>query len=95
MASERRWIILGDDGRHVIVGRHSDPSDDEIAKAGEALRAAGHGGWLAVTEGDYYARSRRVSVMMVRELSPAKQPWERAVAAFEEARARTLAAALS
>ena len=28
---ERRWIILGEDGRHVTMGRHSDPSPEELA----------------------------------------------------------------
>ena len=87
---EKRWIILGDDGRHVTVGRHSDPTEDELAAAAAGLKAAGRGGWLAVTEGQYYSRSR-LTVMMVRELAPAREPWDVAVAAFHAARKHGIA----
>ena len=50
---ERRWIILADAGRHVSVGRATDPTGDEILTAEEALAAQAHGGWLAVMKGDY------------------------------------------
>jgi hypothetical protein len=89
---ERHWIILGDDGRHVTVGRHTDPTEQEIARAGDALRATGQGGWLAVTEGDYYSPGRPISVLMVRELATPRQPWESAVAAFQGIRAGALGA---
>lgn len=90
MTRERRWIVLGDDGRHATLGRHSDPSEEEITQAGDALRAVGQGGWLAVTEGVYYSRGP-LSVMMVREIAEPRQPWESAVAAFHSKRAQTLA----
>jgi len=81
MAGERRWIILCEDGRHVTVGRHADPDDDELARASEQLRSLGIGGWLAVLEGRYYGRAK-VSIMMVRELTPTAAPWDTAVRAF-------------
>jgi len=34
---ERRWIVLGEDGRHVTMGRNSGPSPDEIARAEAGL----------------------------------------------------------
>jgi hypothetical protein len=34
---EKRWIVLADDGLHVTIGRHTDPSEDEIVRAGDAL----------------------------------------------------------
>ena len=83
---ERRWIILGEDGRYVTVGRNTDPTHEELAKAADALRAGGQGGWLAVTEGHYYRPRERVSVMMVRELAPTHATWEAAVDAFLAAR---------
>ncbi len=49
---ERRWIVLGTDGRYVTLGRASDPSEDEVRGAEEALRAQGLAGWLAVMEGN-------------------------------------------
>jgi len=88
-AQERRWIILGEDGRHVTVGRHTDPTDDELARAAEALRASGQGGWLAVLEGHYYRPRERVSLMMVRELAPTNVAWTVAVEAFHGRRADT------
>jgi hypothetical protein len=58
MPSEKRWIILTPDGGHVSIGRHTDPSDDEVEVAAEKLRQAGTGGWLAVMEGPYYRRGK-------------------------------------
>jgi hypothetical protein len=82
---ERRWIILGEDGRHVTIGRHTDPSEDELAQAAAALGVTEQGGGVAVVEGRYYSREC-ISVMMVRELTPTRVSWETAVAAFEAAR---------
>lgn len=87
---ERRWIVLGDDGRHVTVGRHSDPTEDELREMSEQLKATGVGGWLAVTEGVYYSGGA-LRLMMVRELAPPRQTWEAAVAAFHDARRTKLA----
>jgi hypothetical protein len=51
---ERRWIIIGADGRFVTLGRDSDPSEREILAAEEMLQAQGLSGWLAVMEGNPY-----------------------------------------
>lgn len=51
---ERRWIVLGTDGRFVTLGRDSDPSVEEIRQAEEALRTRGLAGWLAIMEGNPY-----------------------------------------
>jgi len=82
MATERRWIILSEDGRHVTVGRHTDPSEDEITSAGEQVRRVGVGGWLAVLQGGYYSPRNHVSLMMVREIAETRQTSDAAVAAF-------------
>ena len=81
-ARERRWIILGDDGRHVSIGQATDPSEDELARAAEGLQAAGLGGWVAILEGGYYQTRGKVSLMMVREIAPPASPWETAVSLF-------------
>jgi hypothetical protein len=86
---ERRWIVLTGDGRHVTMGRHTDPTEEPLNLAADELRANGLGGWLAVTEGQYYSRGK-LSVMMVRELAPASTTWEAAVAAFHTLRKRSL-----
>jgi hypothetical protein len=82
MSEEKRWIVLADDGRHVTIGRHTDPSEEEIEGAAKALSATGAGGWLAVTEGRYYSGRPALGVLMVRELAPPKATWDEAVAAF-------------
>ena len=86
---ERRWIILGEDGRHVTMGRHSDPSPEEIAQAEAGLAAQNLAGWLAIMEGAYYQR-RKPSLMMVRQLCNPQRPFAEAVDAFEAARRATL-----
>src|ERR1700722_14495627 len=53
---EHRWVVVGEDGRFVTVGRHTDPSEDEILSTENALRSAGLAGWLAVMQGSPYAR---------------------------------------
>lgn len=65
---ERRWILLGEDGRYVTLGRHSDPSEAEIAEAESNLRRLGRAGWLAIMEGNPYA-GPLPSIMMVRPLA--------------------------
>ena len=85
MPVEKRSIILTPDGGHVSIGRHTDPSDDEIEAVAGKLRQAGTGGWLAVMEGNYYGR-RNVTLLMVREIVPAGGRWETAVDAFETTR---------
>lgn len=86
---ERRWIVLGDDGRHATLGRHTDPLSEAIDRAGAMLRAAGQGGWLAVTEGQYYGPGS-LSVLMVREIAPVRRPWKEVVALFHQARSRAI-----
>lgn len=85
MANERRWIILGDDGRHVTVGRHSNPTERELHTAAESLEAIGVGGWLALAEGGFH-RAEPLCMTMVRELAQPRRSWEAAVEAFHQAR---------
>jgi hypothetical protein len=54
-SAERRWVVIAEDGRHVTLGRASDPTETEIREAEQALRAQGLAGWLAVMEGNPYA----------------------------------------
>lgn len=82
MTLESRWIILGADGRSVTLGRHTDPSEDEITAAERALVASGQAGWLAVLRGTYYSR-RSVELLMVRPLGEPEETWDVAVSAFK------------
>jgi len=78
-----------EDGRFVTLGRASDPTDDEISRAGEALRVARTAGWLAVMRGNPY-RKRAPEVMRVRPLGEPAGTFEAAVAAFQWAHAKRL-----
>ena len=90
MAPERRWIILGQDGRHVTLGRAAPPSDAEIAAAAAALAAQGLAGWLATLDGNYWSR-RRVSLSPLQMLGDcAPLDWPAAITAFEAARQRAI-----
>jgi len=86
---ERRWIVLGEDGRHVTMGRHSDPSPDEIAQAEAGLAAQGLAGWLAVMEGASYQRCK-TSLTMVLPLCNPQRPFAEAADAFQAARKASL-----
>ena len=85
-AREKRWVILADDGRHVTLGRHTDPTSEEIDAAAEGLDKIGVGGWRAVLEGVYYSRGT-VSLLMVREVAAPRAEWDTAVALFKRIRA--------
>lgn len=87
--SETRWIVLSTDGRHVTLGRHTDPSPEEIAQAEAGLAAQGLEGWLAVMKGGYYQR-RRPSLLMVRPLCDPQGSFSEAVNAFQAAHRETV-----
>ena len=87
-ARERRWAVIGSDGRHIWLGRHTDPTEKELTRVAEGLAETGTPGWLAVTEGVYYS-NEELDVMMVRPLWGAGD-WQDAVAAFRERRRRVL-----
>jgi len=86
---ETRWIILGADGRHVSIGRQSDPSADEVKQAEAAMAVQGMCGWLALMKGGYYEREKP-SVIMVRALRDPENSFDEALEAFEEKRQRSL-----
>ncbi len=52
---ERRWVVVATDGRYVTLGRHSDPSEEEIITAERALLSQNLSGWLAIMEGSPWA----------------------------------------
>lgn len=89
LTRERRWLILAEDGRHVTVGRHSDPSPEELVEAEARLAAQGLAGWIVVMEGGYYTR-HKPSLMMVRPLCNPQGAFAKAVDAFQAARKASL-----
>jgi hypothetical protein len=90
MPSERRWIILAQDGRHVTMGCAAPPSEAEVEAAAAALAAQGLAGWLATLDGNYWSR-RRVALAPAQMLGDsAALDWSAAITAFEAARQRAL-----
>jgi hypothetical protein len=81
ISREKRWIVLAEDGRHTTVGRHSDPTEEELSDARRGLTAASLGGWLALTEGTYYSRGA-MNIILKRELAPAKVKFDHAAQLF-------------
>lgn len=69
-SGERRWIVLVGDGRYVTLGRHSDPSEEEIVRAEEGLRQQGLTGWLAVMQGN----PNTGAVLHLMEVRPLAEP---------------------
>lgn len=88
-AKDRRWLVLGEDGRHVWLGRHSDPSDDDIHAAKEGLSAQSLGGWLAVSDGDYWDLFCDFVLLPVRPLSNPTEDFEVAKTKFLDRRRKS------
>lgn len=70
----------------MIVGRHSDPTPDEIQTAGQSLDNLGTPGWLVVSEGIYYS-NEPVKLLVVRQITRTNGVWEEAEHLWHEKRA--------
>ena len=85
--TKTRWIVLGNDGRHVSLGS-TEPSEAEVMAASDALAAQGLSGWLARMQGEYYSR-RRVTLEPLQSIGIAHDAdWQAALTAFHAARHR-------
>jgi hypothetical protein len=83
----RSWIVLGQDGRHVSLGR-TTPTDAAITAASDALNAQGLGGWIVTMVGAYWGRGG-VALAPVQAIgADVTLDWPAAVAAFLDARQR-------
>ena len=93
MNTETRTIVLGDDGRHVTVGRHSLPDEGEIAHAADLLTAEGIGGWLATETivGNRYSARGHVTLAELRRLGEPRATFTEAARSFESRRRATIA----
>ena len=80
------FILLGSDGRYVLLGRHGEPSADEMAQITAHLSAQNLGGWVARMSGDYWHRARRVRLEQIREVAPSTTNFHHAEAAFQARR---------
>ena len=79
-ASDRRWIILVEDGRYSTLSRARDPDEDEIARAADGLARQGLSGWLAVMSGSAHA-DEMPTFLEVRQLGAPKVKFQDAVLA--------------
>ncbi|HEY8612364.1 MAG TPA: hypothetical protein VIL69_13860 [Roseomonas sp.] len=85
------FILLGSDGRHVLLGRHGEPDAAEMERIIAHLAAQKLGGWVALMRGDYWQPRGRVRVQMIREAAPSPTPFDQAEAAFQARRQGALA----
>jgi hypothetical protein len=76
-ASDRRWVVIGEDGRYLTLGRAVDPTEDELRDVERQLAAQRIGGWLAVMSSSPYGPVMP-SLMMVRPLASPSRPWDAA-----------------
>lgn len=61
-------MLLAETGVHAWIGRHSDPTEEELAGMGAELVRQGLGGWLCVVEGQYWSEGP-LTVLEVRRLA--------------------------
>jgi hypothetical protein len=83
---EKRWLIVAQDGRHVTVGRYTDPAPEEIERAGLSLDEIGTAGWLVVSEGIYHSDGA-VALLMVRRITERDGNWSEAEQLWHSIRA--------
>ena len=80
-SSDRRWILLTENGEWTTIGRSRDPSDEDIGHAEAEFRSRGLAGWLAVMSGSQYA-SDMPTLLEVRPLAQPKRSFSEAADAF-------------
>ncbi|MFZ0509017.1 MAG: hypothetical protein WBE85_04625 [Methylocella sp.] len=88
-SSDRRWVVVSEDGRYTTIGRASNPTDGQIRDAEDALRRQGLAGWLAIMSWSAYG-TKVPSLIEVRPLASPAKSWDEVsaacLAAIEELR---------
>ena len=87
--ADRIWIVLGEDGKFVTLGRATSPSEAEISRVEDGLRAQGLAGWLAVMSGSPYL-ARSPTLLVVRPLAAPKGRFDADARTFRAVRRRAL-----
>ncbi|MFT2095823.1 hypothetical protein ACMS1Z_14395 [Acidiphilium multivorum] len=85
--NDPRWVILFEDGRYSLMGRHSSPTEEELSAIEASMASAGLKGWLATMDRSEYAPGA-VRFVIHREMRDPAIPFEDAVKAFEAARSQ-------
>jgi hypothetical protein len=83
--ASRSWIVLGQDGGHVTVGRAAS-TNKEIATASAALAEQYFGGWIAKMDGSYWGRGSVTLVPLQIIGTAVALCWPAALTAFPCAR---------
>lgn len=81
-----RWVILLEDGSYNLLGRHTEPTEAEIARAESTMMAAGVRGWLAIMDRSEFAPGKPV-FSMVKEIGKPATLFDDAVWTFGDLRA--------
>lgn len=89
-AAERRWAVLGNDGRHAWLGRHLDPSPAEVSSIEAGLSEQDMAGWIAIVEGDYWNHRSALGVMPVHPIGHGPAPFDEVAARFRAKRQEVL-----
>ncbi|MEN3174931.1 hypothetical protein ABDK75_02765 [Gluconobacter sp. OJA] len=82
----QQWLIIAEDGRHVSLGRHTSPTEDELNVVEKGLLSQGLGGWLVRTMGNYYDRKKSYNIFVEKQIAPASVTWEVAETRFSKIR---------
>ena len=80
--SDRRWVVVADDGSISTLGRATDPTEDELIRVEEALSSRGGGGWLAVQSHSFHRAPPFPTFAAVRRLGAEGLTFEDAMAAL-------------
>jgi hypothetical protein len=80
-ASDRRWVVVFDDGSVSTLGRAADPSEEELARIEASLAGRGLGAWLAIQSHSFHRAPPPPDFVAVRRLGPQGSSFEEAVAA--------------
>lgn len=91
---ETRHILIALDGRHIWMGRHTAPSQEELHKNRVTLEAMGITAWHGTYEGDYWSRKGgKFTDMQLLTTGLPGASLEEAVAAFQGKHVEALNAA--
>ena len=78
--SDRRWVLVMDDGTVSTLGRATDPTEEELARVEEMLAAQGVGGWLAIQSHSAYRGPPPPTFVEVRRVGSDGKTFEDVVA---------------
>ena len=83
---DRRYLMIGQDGHHSILGRQAEPNEEALATATAGLDTLGMAGWCVLSEGRHGTPGDRLALLPIRKLTATKGNWDQAAAAFDTLR---------